>query len=103
MSAGKSGIERVWFNNASYYVAYAPVPSVNGSFAVSKPVSVILEPALANGAAIAKETENTRLGIAVQTQRVLAIFALLFGVILAVVIALSWTLARSNHPPRWMP
>jgi phosphoserine phosphatase RsbU/P len=99
MTAGKSNIEQVVFNHAPYYVAYAPVPSVNGSFAVSKPVSEILEPAIANGAAIGRETENTRLGIAAQTAKASAIFALLFFLLLVVVVFLAWSFSRTITRP----
>jgi sigma-B regulation protein RsbU (phosphoserine phosphatase) len=94
MTAGKSGVERVWFNNSESYVAYAPVSSMNWSFAVSMPVKDILAPVQKTEATIALETKETGSRIGEQTDRVRTIFAFLFFLLLLVVIFLSWTLAR---------
>ena len=94
MTAGKSGVERVTFNDSMVYVAYAPVSSLNWSFAVSLPETEILAPIQKTEAKIARETEETGARIEEQTEGVLLIFALLFCLLLAVVIFLSWRLAR---------
>jgi phosphoserine phosphatase RsbU/P len=94
MTAGKSGVERVWFNNSESYVAYAPVLSLNWSFAVSMPVKEIVAPVKKTEEKIALETKQTGARIGEQTGRVLTIFALLFCLLLLVVIILSWRLAR---------
>ena len=99
MTAGKSGVEKVQFNNASSYVAYAPVPSLNWSFAVSMPVNDILAPVRKTEATIALETRETNARIAEQTERVRTIFAFLFCILLVVVIFLSWTLSRTITRP----
>jgi phosphoserine phosphatase RsbU/P len=94
MTAGKRGIDRVMFGDDLYYVAYAPVPSMNWSFGVSMPVKEILAPVRKTGAAIASETNETGVRIAEQTGRVVTIFATLFCLFLAIVVFLSWRLAR---------
>jgi sigma-B regulation protein RsbU (phosphoserine phosphatase) len=94
MTAGKNGVEKVRFNNLQYYVAYAPVSSLNWSFGVSMPESEILAPILITEAKIALETKETGARIAEQMDRVLSIFALLFCLLLLIVILLSWRLAR---------
>lgn len=94
MTAGRSGIEQVEFNGTMQYVAYAPVPSLNGSFALSKPVEEILRPVRETSARIDAETAMTGSIISEQTGRVTVVFALLFALLLAVVILLSFTLAR---------
>jgi phosphoserine phosphatase RsbU/P len=94
MTAQKSGIERVMFNDSLVYVAYAPVSSLNWSFAVSRPVKEILAPVRKTEEMIGLETVRTSTRIAEQTNLVLTIVALLFCILLAVVIFLSWRLAR---------
>jgi sigma-B regulation protein RsbU (phosphoserine phosphatase) len=94
MTAGKSGVEKVSFNDSMVYVAYAPVSSMNWSFAVSMPETAILAPILKTEATIALETKETGARIAEQTSQVLFIFAFLFCLLLLIVIILSWRLAR---------
>ncbi len=94
MTAGRKGVEKVQFNDAMYYVAYAPVSSLNWSFGVSMPEKEILMPIQKTEAKIALETRETGALIAEQTDRVITIFGLLFFLILAVVIVLSWRLSR---------
>jgi phosphoserine phosphatase RsbU/P len=94
MTAGRTGVEKVRFNNTMVYIAYAPVSSLNWSFAVSMPESEILAPVQKTGEKIALETEEAGARIAEQTDRVLAVFAFLFFLLLAIVIFLSWRLAR---------
>jgi phosphoserine phosphatase RsbU/P len=99
MTSGKTGIERVMFNSAWSYVAYAPVPSMNWSFAVSMPVKEILAPVQNLEAKIAFETEETGTRIGEQTERVRDIFAILFCLLLVIVICLSWMLSRAITRP----
>lgn len=99
MTSGKTGIERVMFNGAWSYVAYAPVPSMNWSFAVSMPVKDILAPVQNLEAKIAFETLETGTRIGEQTERVRAIFAILFCLLLVIVICLSWMLSRTITRP----
>jgi sigma-B regulation protein RsbU (phosphoserine phosphatase) len=94
MTAGKSGIERVSFDGSETYIAYAPVSSLNWSFALSMPVKDILAPVLRTEAKIALETKETSSRIGEQTDRIILIFALLFFLLLGIVIFLSWMLAR---------
>jgi len=94
MTAGKRGIERVQFGDNLYYIAYAPVPSLNWSFGVSMPVKEILAPVGKTGAAIALETNRTSQRIADQANQVVTIFAALFVLLLAIVVFLSWRLAQ---------
>ena len=99
MTRGKSGVERVWFNNSEFYVAYAPVSSMNWSFAVSMPAKEILAPVQKTESKIVLETEKTDTRIGEQTDRIRTVFALLFCLLLIVVIFLSWTLARIISRP----
>jgi len=99
MTSGKTGIERVMFNGTWSYVAYAPVPSMNWSFAVSMPVKEILAPVQKTEAKIAREMVDTNTRISEQTDRVRNIFALLFCLLLVIVICLSWMLSRTITRP----
>ena len=99
MTAGKSGIAKVRFNATESYVAYAPVPSLNWSFAVSMPVDRILGPVRATEAKLAGKTAQTTIEIGEQTDRFLSIFAGLFFFLFVVVVFLSWTLARMITRP----
>jgi sigma-B regulation protein RsbU (phosphoserine phosphatase) len=99
MTAGKTGIAKVRFNTTESYVAYAPVSSMNWSFAVSMPVGRILEPVRATEAKLAGETAKASTRIGEQTDRFLMIFAALFFFLFVVVVFLSWTLARMITRP----
>jgi sigma-B regulation protein RsbU (phosphoserine phosphatase) len=94
MTSGKSGIDRVLFNNTWYSVAYAPVPSMNWSIGVSMTENEILAPVRKTSAAIALETRQTSAGIAEQTGRLVMVFAALSCLLLVIVAFLSWRLAR---------
>jgi sigma-B regulation protein RsbU (phosphoserine phosphatase) len=94
MTAGKAGIARVRFNATESYVAYAPVSSMNWSFAVFMPVDRILGPVRATEAKLVSETARTSARIGEQTGRLLTIFAALSCLLLVVVVFLSWMLAR---------
>jgi len=94
MVAGMSGTGPVWFNGQEVYIAYAPVRSMNWSFAISIPASQIIAPAKKTGDDILTATRNAREHIDAQTNRVLTIFAGLFCILLLIVILLSLMLAR---------
>jgi sigma-B regulation protein RsbU (phosphoserine phosphatase) len=93
MIAGMSGVDHVWFDNELFYIAYAPVKSLNWSFAISVPASHIIEPAKKTAGEIDTAKQVTREYIDAQTTRILQIFAGLFIIILTVVILLSFLLA----------
>jgi sigma-B regulation protein RsbU (phosphoserine phosphatase) len=99
MTAGKSGVEKVTFNDSRFYVAYAPVSSLNWSFGVSLPEKDILAPILKTEAKIARETAETSARIAEQTGQVITLFAVLFCLLLLIVIVLSWRLSRTITRP----
>ena len=88
MTAGKTGIETVWFNGTETYVAYAPVRSMNWSLGISLPVSQITGPVDKFTGKIADATQDTGTHITDQTDRLKTVFAFLFFVILLV--GTSW-------------
>ena len=94
MLAGKTGTERVNLSGNETYVAYAPVTSLNWSFAVSMPVAQIVSPVKVTEARINDATAETGEQIGQQTTRVRDIFAGLSILLLIIVIALSIVLAR---------
>ncbi|MFA4850729.1 MAG: SpoIIE family protein phosphatase, partial [Methanoregula sp.] len=94
MVAGQSGVDHAWVDNNEIYVAYAPVKSLNWSFAISMPASQIIEPAIKTESNIIAATRDSNQHIDAQTTRILEIFAGLFVIILVVVILLSFLLAR---------
>jgi sigma-B regulation protein RsbU (phosphoserine phosphatase) len=99
MTAGKSGIEKVLFNGSEVYIAYAPVRSLNWSFAVSMPVEQIVAPAKKTRGMIDSATGETSVHILRQTDRIRDIFAGLFGVLLIVVIIVAVFLSRAITRP----
>jgi len=94
MVAGESGVDHVWFDNNEIYVAYAPVKSLNWSFAISMPASRIVAPVKITEGKIINSTRISSEHIDAQTTRVLQIFAGLFFILLIIVILLSFLLAR---------
>ena len=94
MVAGEAGVDHVWSDNKEIYVAYAPVKSLNWSFAISMPASQIVAPAIKTESNIFAATRISSQHIDSQTTRILEIFAGLFFIILIVVILLSFLLAR---------
>jgi phosphoserine phosphatase RsbU/P len=99
MTAGMAGLERIQFNGNEIFIAYAPVRSVNWSYAVSLPASEIVAPILITEGRIATSTHETTSRIQQQTDRLLYIFAGLFILLLLIVIILSWLLARMITRP----
>ncbi|MCX6684266.1 MAG: SpoIIE family protein phosphatase [Methanoregula sp.] len=99
MTAGNTGIEKVLFNGSEVYIAYAPVRSLNWSFAVSLPAEQIVAPAKKTQGMIDSATGNTTAHILQQTDRIRDIFAGLFGVLLIVVIIVAVFLSRAITRP----
>ena len=99
MTAGMTGIEYVTLNGNKSVIAYAPIRSLNMSYAISVPASGIGAPIKETGGKILKATVQTNQKIRDQTLGILHILALLFVVILVVVIILSWLLARMITRP----
>ena len=94
MVAGESGVDHAWIDNKEIYIAYAPVKSLNWSFAISMPASQIVAPAIKTENNIFAATRISSQHIDAQTTRILEIFAGLFIIILIVVILLLLLLAR---------
>jgi sigma-B regulation protein RsbU (phosphoserine phosphatase) len=99
MTAGKSGIGRVWFNGTETYVAYAPVRAMNWSLAVSLPVAEVTEPMRKTEGKIVDATVVSREQISDETARLMTMFAALFVVLLLVVVFISVSLARYITKP----
>jgi phosphoserine phosphatase RsbU/P len=94
MTSGRTGLERVRFNGTENIVAYAPVSSMNWSYAVSMPAQEIAAPILVTGSYIALATQDACDEILKKTDRLLYIFAGLAILLLFIVVILSWFLAR---------
>jgi sigma-B regulation protein RsbU (phosphoserine phosphatase) len=94
MTAGRTGIEQVMVNGNETYMAYAPVPSVNWSLAISIPVNRITQPVQDFAGGITDVSRSTSQTISTQTDRLMTIFAILFGMILAIVIFTATALTR---------
>ena len=99
MTAGKTGIEKVQINGSEVYIAYAPVRSLNWSFAVSLPAEQIVAPAKKTQGMIDSATAETSDHILQQTDRFRYIFAGLFGVLLIVVIIVAVFLSQAITRP----
>ena len=98
MVAGESGIDHFWVDDEGHkgdiYIAYAPVKSLNWSFAISVPASHIIEPAVKTGVKIEIKTRDNSENINAQTTQMLQILVGLFFILLIVVILLSVKLAK---------
>jgi sigma-B regulation protein RsbU (phosphoserine phosphatase) len=94
MTAGKTGVERVLFNNNETFVAYAPISSLNWSYSVSMPASEIVAPIMVTEGKILSSTRAADIHISEQTERIRNLFMGLFCLLLIVVILLAWQLAR---------
>lgn len=99
MTAGRTGVELVQFNGNESIVAYAPVRSMNWSYAVSMPAKEIVAPIRDTEGRIIAATMTTSTHILQQTDRLLYIFTGLFFLLLVIVILLSWLLARMITRP----
>ena len=94
MTAGLTGIGKVWFNGTEMYVAYAPVRSMNWSLAISLPVSQITQPVQVFTGRIEGATQDTGTHITAQTNWLKEVFAILFVAILLFVLLVSVVLSR---------
>ena len=94
MVAGMTGLDHVWINGTEIYIAYAPVPSMNWSFAIAKPASQVLAPSIMTEGEIHSATQITREHIDARTIHILGIFVGLFCILLIIVILLSVMLAK---------
>jgi sigma-B regulation protein RsbU (phosphoserine phosphatase) len=94
MTAGMTGIGKVWFNGTETYVAYAPVSSMNWSLGISLPVSQITQPVEKFTGKIEGATQDTGTHITAQTDRLKTVFSILFVVILLFVLLVSVHLSR---------
>lgn len=99
MTAGRTGVEMVNFNGTENIVAYAPVSSLNWSYAVSMPARDIVAPIKNTENLIVAATIATSTEILQKTDRLLYLFTGLFFLLLVMVILLSWLLARMNTRP----
>ena len=94
MTAGKTGIGRVWFGSNETFVSYAPVQSMNWSLAISLPVEQVTEPMRKTEAQIITATNASGQQINDETSRLMTIYAVLFVILLAAVLFISVILAR---------
>jgi sigma-B regulation protein RsbU (phosphoserine phosphatase) len=94
MTAGKSGISRVWFDSNETYIAYAPVRSMNWSLAVSMPVEQVTRPMKKTEKQILTATNASSQQIKEETSRLLTIFSGLVVILLVLVLFMSVIFAR---------
>jgi len=94
MTAGKTGVEKVQFGDRESFVAYAPVRSLNWSLAISLPVDEVTAPLRSTQAKIVSSTREAEASIADTTERIMIIFSALIGILIVIVIILSWYLSR---------
>jgi len=94
MTAGKTGVEKVRFGDRESFVAYAPVRSLNWSLAISLPVDEVTAPLRSTQAKIVSSTREAEATIADTTGRIMILFSALIGILLIIVIILSWYLSR---------
>lgn len=99
MTTGKTGLARVQFNGIDTIVAYAPVESLNWSYAVSMPTKDVIAPIMNTEGHIVAATVRTSAQILHQTDRFLYIFAGVFVFLFLIVISLSWLLSRMITRP----
>lgn len=94
MTAGKTGVERVWFGGKESFVAYAPVTSVNWSVALTLPVQEVTAPIDQTRAGIVVSGNEAEEEIARKSQQVMILFSLLFCILLVIVIVLAVNLSK---------
>jgi sigma-B regulation protein RsbU (phosphoserine phosphatase) len=99
MTQGLMGITMCTFGGGDNYVAYAPLESVNWSLALVLPVSEVIAPALATAARISDTESMVNQRIISQTDSVRNSYIALFAVILSLVVAVSYLLARTIVTP----
>ncbi|GAB6286781.1 MAG: hypothetical protein STSR0009_29840 [Methanoregula sp.] len=94
MTAGKTGIARVWAGSTETYVAYAPVRSMNWSLAVFMPVEQVTRPMNTTRTQILTATYASGLQIQDETSQLLTLFSGLVVVLVVLVVCISCILAR---------
>lgn len=94
MTAGKTGIGRVAFEDGDRFIAYAPVTGVNWSVGVVMPVDDVTAPARLSQETIQADTRAAAEHMASQQQVMKTIFAGIFLVLILVVVVLTWTFSR---------
>ena len=99
MVAGYTGLDRATISGNDTIVAYAPISSLNMSYAIFVPASEITAPIKETADQIGRATVETNQKIRDQTTRILHILAVLFAMILIIVIVLSLFLARMITRP----
>ncbi|MDP3563457.1 MAG: SpoIIE family protein phosphatase, partial [Methanoregula sp.] len=100
MVAGKDAVDGPYeVDNQEIFIAYAPVRSMNWSFALFQPASEIKAPAEKTGAAIKAATILADAEINTRTSWILHVFAVLFCILLFIVILLSFLLAKLITKP----
>ncbi len=99
MVAGMSGIDHVRIDNSEIYIAYAPVKTLNWSFALSMPASHIVAPVKTTESKIIESTRISGEHIDAQTTRILQLFAGLIFILVIIIILLSVLLARIIAQP----
>ena len=99
MIAGKTGIERVQFEDGDRFIAYAPVQSVNWSVGVVMPVDDVTAPARLSQETIQADTRAAAEHMASQQQTMKTIFIGIFIVLILAVIVLTWTFSRFLTEP----
>ncbi len=99
MTAGKTGVARVMFEDGERFVAYAPVNRVNWSVGVVMPVDEVIAPVLATREHILLASGETAAHIRDLQQLMQVIFTGMFVVLLAVVGVLTLLVARHLTRP----
>ncbi|OPY37520.1 MAG: osmolarity sensor protein [Methanoregula sp. PtaU1.Bin051] len=94
MTAGKTGIERVTYEDGDRFIAYAPVRSVNWSVAVVMPVDEVIAPAVRTRNTIFAASQETAGHITGQQNAMRNIFLGAFLVLLLVVGILTIIFSR---------
>lgn len=94
MTAGRTGIARVSFDDGDRFIAYAPVESVNWSVGLIMPVDEVISPSLASRDRILASTNETADHITRQMEMMQTIFILLFILLVGIVTVLTFYFSR---------
>jgi sigma-B regulation protein RsbU (phosphoserine phosphatase) len=94
MTAGKTGIERVTYDDGDRFIAYAPVESVNWSVAVVMPVDEVIAPAVATRQTIFAASQDTAGHITGQQDLMRTVFIGTFLILLLAVGVLTIIFSR---------
>lgn len=94
MTAGRTGIARVKFQDGDRFIAYAPVTTVNWSVGIVMPVDEVIAPAKATRNNIQAASQDTALHITRQNDLLRSIFLVVFLVLLITVVLLAAVFSR---------